>query len=252
LFGYHGGIVALHYFNEPENSLYGVALNRLSNSTLAMGGLDGPTAPAGSVRARQYELVTNFGAGGNWFESSEYNHGTSQLAFMLWQVTQTATGTDYYPELAQYFADYQYRQWHEITPDFEQVVYWGDEQTPRQFNTSGYRFARYWGRAAISLGAVRRNGYLSAAAFGNAMSEAFYAKWPSQLVDSNAHDRTWLGYDPYANLATLPTTRSEWWASGMRMQYVKDAQSLFWSYTPYVMNVDHNVNAGQHFQLWRD
>src|SRR5690606_24365858 len=91
-----------------------------------------------------------------------------------------------------------------------------------------------------------------AAAFGNAMSEAFYAKWPSQLVDSNAHDRTWLGYDPYANLATLPTTRSEWWASGMRMQYVKDAQSLFWSYTPYVMNVDHNVNAGQHFQLWRD
>lgn len=253
LFGYYGGVVALHYFNEPENALYGVALTRASGGTIAMGGLDGPAAAAGSVRARQYELVTSFATGGSWIESSEYNHGTSQLAFLLWQITQTATGTDYYPELAQFFADYQYRQWHEITPDFEQVVYWGDEQDPRQFNTSSFRYSRYWGRAAIHLGALKRNGFSAAASFGSALSEAFYANNSAYLtVNQNAWSRSFLGYDPYVTPATLPSGQSAWWCSGMDMQYVKDDQSLFWAYVPQRMGIDHNLECGSHFQLWRD
>lgn len=248
LHGYYAGLAALHHFNVPENTNY---LNWLNKTDRNTGKVVGALAAPGTGTIRDAMAVyhaTNI-PGGVWVESSEYNSGTALLAMMLYGIARSASGaTDNFPDLADFFEQYCNMAWHELTPDVQDNVQWGDDERPRSLY---YRAYTRWRAVAAFAGLCDRFGLDSASAQqGLATADLLYSTWGSGFT--NYHWRAFFYYNPYATVGTLPTTQSAHWAPGMGQQFVKDANSLAWLYAPNRPLCDHEVRHGATFQVYRD
>lgn len=248
--GYYAGLAALHYLNVPENTNYLNWLNRTDRNT---GRVIGALALPGSSTIRdaiEGYHVANID-GGVWMEGGGYNAGTVMLAMLLYGISRSVSGaTDHFPRLADFFANYCYVAYHEMTPDWNGFLQYGDDEHPRDLQ--GRYYHRFNPVASFSGLLSRFSLYPTAAAFGNAVAQNHYTQHPTWLTNNNYVSRPFFFYNPYAPVGTLPTGQSEHWASGMGQQYVKDTESLAWISGPTRTFADHEVWHGATFQLYRD
>ena len=97
-----------------------------------IGGLDATAVDFSNARNAIKTYVEQLAAGGEWFESAEYNLGTVNLLLMGAEAVRTAAKKDYFPEVTQWTPLWARRQVAYWTPDLAQVYQWGDEEHPRE------------------------------------------------------------------------------------------------------------------------
>lgn len=246
--GQFAGLAILHYFNVAENTRY---LNLLNQTDaihgISIGGIDDTAVAKSTVRNAIEWYATYISTGGMWMESSEYNSGTALLMMLLVESMRSALGTDHFPLSTQFIKDYCHMAWYEITPDGLATIQWGDEQ-----NSGSFRQWAYWRTIAAFSGIAEALGDTTAAGLGLAAANYIYSLASASIGDHNLHHRAFFTYNPFATVASLPTGQTGFFAGGMNMQYVKDANSLFWSFTPPNGGQHHECTFGQTFQLYRN
>ena len=262
LFGYSGPLVFLQYFNVPENTGYGTWFSKANQGASTSASFGALTPPGtNSIRDRQDDVL-DFALGGEWVESSEYNPGTFRFVCALWDIANRIS-PGAYPKIAQCIQDYAQKIAYEYTPDFLEHVNWGDEQLPRAFLMQ-YRAFAIWTTWAMVAGLVKELGNTTLAGQVTTSVNALRAAYASiSPVDNDSLiDRCLWTYDPYITPVATPSLPSKYRADGMKMDWVKTTNTLFWHYSnrvlqkpPIVYNgvgVDHNVEYGSNFQLYRN
>lgn len=197
--------------------------------------------PKGSSFAAQQQTIAEFcarSAGGEWIESSSYNPGTMSLLFM----GAHAAGIASYPEVAdlgRQVADFM--PWT-FTPDYQQVIEWGDDSWPRD--------RELWSRSAL-LSILIGSG-LDTKSSGLVLLKT--------LTDNlNPYPPYWYDlcralyfYDPRtplpANPPAPPTgTRV---AEGVGIVLNRGPNHLLHINAPNVLGVDHALKHGADLKLW--
>lgn len=195
----------LHYYNVPENTVYGDRLNRSVDGT-PMGGLIATSANLyETMRNSMKCYLTNFSHNSDWFESSEYNSGTGNLmASGLLALRSLVPGA--IPE-----ADAWFDEQAGCIPymfggnSWEDYNIWGDEQEESQ--VIDWQSKRFWkshmsvGRAAW-VGQGTSNGPLA-----QKWADDFITLWDGGAGASNGNlnyngaftSRTLVYVNPYAS-----------------------------------------------------
>ncbi len=133
--GQYLGMALVDLATGPENPKAGTWLTQISappgGYVTPVGGLDATAADFSTVRnALRYRLEYS-AAGGEWYESSEYNLGTPSFVLIGIQGIQTATGGNHFPEAAPLIRQLALEMLYLMTPDLAQAHQWGDEEHPR-------------------------------------------------------------------------------------------------------------------------
>jgi hypothetical protein len=95
------------------------------------GGLDATDASYSTPRNAIKLYMTDFAKGGTWMESSFYDPETMQLAAMGVEAMRNATGTEHFPEFADFSAAVLPSMMSQVTGDFQAMAEWGDIDEPR-------------------------------------------------------------------------------------------------------------------------
>lgn len=191
--------------------------------------------------------------GGAWLESSMYNLLTPQGFLLGAEAIETATGTDYFPEIREWALKAGDQWINAMAPDFatsSQSYQWGDVD-------NGVR--RLWIQHSSTLAGIM-SGYLKGTEEGKRvqkLAREFFdhpeefgrGKWP--------FPEFYYLYDPYAPDAEFRTLDklTSFSAEGMGLNYVhtswKAAGTLFGSQMQPNTRVDHNPFFFGNFQLYR-
>jgi hypothetical protein len=188
--------------------------------------------------------------GGEWIEGSDYNLGTVRLLLLGSEGLRTATGKEYFPEIARWLSSAVLRPAHVITPDLKQSYQWGDTEHPGVFQ----------GRLAAWQ---TTNGIL--AGLGDASTAPYLQDLIGRLVtrygavgyqSAEPMARMFLTFNPYAETAPITSLPRTWFASGQGLMIVRSGwdehASMFGAHVPRQQrNVDHQVSYMGDFQLYR-
>jgi hypothetical protein len=242
--GDYFGFAFLALATAPDNSRATEYLNRPYVGGLSSTGLDRTT-----MRNTIRQYVTEMAEGGEWIEGSWYNNGTLPLLLMGAEGVRTATGRDYFPELAEFLGKAALAQIHELSPDLMVNYEWGDVDTVR------------------TLALFRRQELLGMLA-GLTQDDARVGPFIHYLVEDLAarygregeaapEPRFFMFYNPYAATADWRTTLPRgYYAPGQGMMFFHDSWDPAASFLgihmpkrqPYV---DHQVAYFGDFQLYR-
>ncbi len=124
--GTYFGTVLLYLLTGSYNPTAVTLYNRA-----IVGGLDATAADRTTWRNAVKEYVTVLAAGGEWFESTEYNYGTTRLLMEGAEAVKTHTGIDHFPEVTAWMQEWALRDIYFQSPDLQQWYQWGDEENPR-------------------------------------------------------------------------------------------------------------------------
>ena len=177
--------------------------------------------------------------GGVWLESTKYNLGTLRLLFFGAEALRTATGREYFPEIAALVDEVAAAQVHEMTSDLRQSFQWGDEEDPRSLH-------------------MDRRGPLLALLTGLARSDEA-AGWAVQLMNElpvkEIPPRELVLYQPMRPARDWRNQPTHYAAEGMGQVFARDSWqrdgSFFGAYMANRIGVDHEVHYFGDFQLYR-
>jgi hypothetical protein len=188
--------------------------------------------------------------GGEWIEGSDYSLGTVRLLLLGAEGVRTATGKEYFPEIAQWISQAATRPLYVITPDLRQSYQWGDTEHPGIFQ----------GRLAAWQ---TTNGIL--AGLADATSAPFAQDLVVRLVNrygvagyqsAEPLARMFLTFNPYTETAPSHTLPRTWFAPGQGLLTMRtgwdEGASMFGAHVPaQQLQVDHQVAYLGDFQLYR-
>lgn len=253
--GHYGGLVALHYLNVPENTRY---LNLLNQRVVAeqigadypVGGIDATAVDTTTLRNAIDYYATSFAPGGVWYESSEYNAGTSQLVMLLYEVARRA-GTGKLPLLLGHLKDAAQAAWYTLVSGNLDKLYWGDEENPREFTGRVWEMWEYF--AMLPPYAIEA-GRPDIAAVCSQFVEELGVQYRTTIAGAPQYIAdAFFKYNPYLTTAALPTTMSAHYASGMGHLYVRGPTSHFWCFGDRVRDtIDHWSFLATSYQVYRN
>ena len=224
--------------------------------------------PVGGLRASadDYSSVVNavtrrfaaYAAGGEWFESSEYNPGTGVLMGMGIEAIRMARSyegdnQDYHAELRTVSRQLGLMEVLRFTPDLKQVWQWGDDETPRILGGNGYVSGR---QTCLGLHAGLARGQPGVGPNCLGMAAELWRSAPASRNGGDApNSRFYLRIDPYAARSPKSDLPRRHFARGMGLMYWHDgwdrASSFLGVFMPPRTLADHEVNFFGDFQLYR-
>jgi hypothetical protein len=128
--GYYAGILAWYVATKAHNPYATVLFNGAF--------MQGQTVPTGdnyaTARNAIYHYCTVPGAGGEWIESSEYNHHTMTFVLQILAIARQlpAIANDF-PDIEAMLEDVAYKQIYTMTTDYLGRFQFGDEEKPHHF-----------------------------------------------------------------------------------------------------------------------
>ena len=146
---YYFGLAFIDLATGPENPLAGSYLGATFSRTskLPVGGLDATGVDRTTLRNTVADFV-RLAAGGEWIESGMYNSSTTQYLLMGAEGIRTATGVDHFPEITNFSRQAAQAYTYQITSDVKQIIQWGDEEHPRDFEGRLFRHTAILGMLA--------------------------------------------------------------------------------------------------------
>ena len=196
--------------------------------------------------------VEQFAAGGEWFESAEYNLGTVNLLLMGAEAVRTVAKKDHFPEVTQWTPLWARRQVSYWTPDLAQVYQWGDEEHPRERRY--YAWTNASGMAA---------GLLQGTVVGAQLQQHLldlvskYGHTGYNTMEPIVTGRLFFTFNPYTPVADWRTAKT-FHARGtgliLHRSGFEAGHSLFASHVaarPQGRAPDHFVTYLNDFELWR-
>jgi hypothetical protein len=183
---------------------------------------------------------------GGWCESSEYDMGTMKLLLMGHRGVTQALGVDHFPEMGPWMAKAVEYTSQMLTPDMEDPLQWGDNQTVR-----GFALYKWVGMSMMFDSPIAREAVYR---FVN----RFGATGTASAEPALQGVRGFFFFDPYGtrqSIDTLPLTfRVEGQGlSAIHTSRAADASVLFTHFPQRDMlgYVDHTVNYHGDIQLYR-
>ncbi len=214
-----------------------------------VGGLNATARDRSTLRNAILDYVT-MANGGEWIEGTDYNLGTVRLLLLGAEGVRTATGRQYFPEIARWISSAVIRPVHVITPDLKQSYQWGDTEHPGVFQ----------GRLSAWQ---TTNGIL--AGLGDPATAPYAQDLVSRLATrygvagyqtAEPLARMFLTYNPYAPAAPSTALPRTWFAQGQGLLIVRsgwdESASMFGAHFPAQQPyIDHQVSYVGDFQLYR-
>ncbi|MBX6313378.1 MAG: hypothetical protein IRY99_10755 [Isosphaeraceae bacterium] len=218
-----------------------------------VGGLDATATDRSTLRNTVAEYAGVDAQGGRWIESSEYNLNTVNLVLLGYDAVKTATGTDHFPEIAQFAKQAALAQIQNLTPDLTDSYAWGDLQEPHSFAAPTPLRARLG--LLATLAGVNRDDPTIAPIVNGVINEVA-AKYADGYGKDPWAEFFYL-YDPYAPAnanwrAALPQASYSAGMGQLRYHTGWNADdSMFGAQMSPVHFVDHEVKYFGDFQLYR-
>ena len=200
-----------------------------------VGGLDATAADRTTARNTIRQYVEQLAAGGEWFESRQYNSNTVVLLLMGWMALADTLGEDHFPEIAAWVPGACQAALVSFTPDRQSAVEWGDDE--RAGSLDLYKQIPFL--AALEAAALRVGDRESAAKVASLLSKLRTAQG-----DKGIRGRAYyflgdsISPQPYLN-AAAPLSN---YSPGVGMLRRIDRDRLFFAFAPSRLRVDHECN----------
>lgn len=214
-----------------------------------VGGLNATARDRSTLRNAIFDYVT-MAAGGEWIEGAEYNLGTVRLLLLGAEGVRTATGREYFPEIARWLPSAVTRPLHIITPDLKQSYQWGDTEHPGNFQG---RLANWMTTNGILAGV----GDSTIAPYMQDLITRLVGRYGvSGYLSAEPLARMFFTYNPYLVAAPSSSLPRAWFAQGQGLLIVRtgwdEGASMFGAHVPAQQQyVDHQVGYVGDFQLYR-
>lgn len=257
--GQYFGLALMDYITLPPDRERRHWLDMTDKQGLPVGGLVA-TAADRSTHRNVMAQYGRFAAGGQWFESSEYDIGTVATVLLLGvEALQTALEhlgdhTDYFPEFAPLWSDFARHYIYSLTPDLSGMYQWGDDEHPRGLHNP----IRFTDLTALHAAVERDN---NIGPYLKRVLDAYYDSPGPPLNVNNYNKRPWSGYywrgfNPSASAADygkdFPPGHADSFAGMLHYHHGWGKNdSFFTAWMPYNFRVDHMVSYLGDFQLWR-
>ena len=200
-----------------------------------VGGLDATAADRTTARNTIRQYVERLAAGGEWFESRQYNSNTVVLLLMGWMALADVLGEDHFPEIAAWIPSACQAALVSFTPDLKSAVEWGDDE--RGGSLDLYKQIPFL--AALASAAVRVGDRESAS-----KTAFLIQKLRTAQGDQRIRGRAYYFLDdsispqPYLE-AAAPLTN---YSPGVGMLRRIDGDRLFFAFAPSRLRVDHECS----------
>jgi hypothetical protein len=245
-----GEFFSLAAFYELTNATNPTIVSLWSTAAPDYGGLNATGADFQTRRNAINYYATVPGAGGEWVESTEYNLGTPVFVYEGVECLRTTPAGSCFPELDALAPQMAKRLVYMQAPDNTNSMQWGDDQNPRAFDATVYK----WLNVMMTLVGVLSDGPERQHLQRKVID--LVAKYGLNSTHA-AWARAYLLYNPYATAAaSLSDLDKGWYAQGAGLSVWQDGfgaqdSQAYIHFPQERRNIDHMVGFWGDFQLYR-
>lgn len=252
--GYYAGISAWYLASKDHNP-HAITI---FNDTFVAGQTVATGADYFTYRNAVKYFASVMARGGEWIESSEYNHGTMQFVISIALVyrfsSYASTYAGHFDEIETLIRQFAYRQMYMVTPDYRMAFQYGDEEKPHQLQV--------WDRQTCNM-------MLMAAMTDSEPERQLLWRFTQDFWQSHISELGYIGYNimptprafpmmnPYGTAtANLTSLAAGWYAEGHGMTVHRDGLAttdcVFWSdFRQQAFGVDHPSEFWGDMQMYR-